>query len=151
DSNNSPRPVINSKGKRRRPGHRPLSQILKCKDNGFVDFVSRCLEWDPQKRLTPEEALNHYWIRGTSPEPQIARNPPQSILTARRRKSMIDKNRSSTIGEQSYLRTSTVKPITIRNNKVNPSLGPESASLLGTSYQSSIDFLSRHARHKIQS
>ncbi|ORY01844.1 kinase-like protein [Basidiobolus meristosporus CBS 931.73] len=151
DSNNAPRPVVNSKGKRRRPGHRPLSQTLRCNDDGFLDFVSRCLEWDPQKRMTPEEALRHYWIRGTSPEPRLARNSPESLIkTRQRRKSMIDKNQLSTIDEQTYFRGSAVKPITIRNNKVNPDLGPKSAGLLGTSYQTSIDFLRRHARHKAQ-
>ncbi|KAK9718098.1 serine/threonine protein kinase, CMGC, dual-specificity [Basidiobolus ranarum] len=151
DSNNAPRPVVNSKGKRRRPGHRPLSQTLKCNDDGFLDFVSRCLEWDPQKRMTPEEALRHYWIQGTSPEPRLSRHSPESLVkTRQRRKSMIDKNQLSTIDEQSYFRASAAKPITIRNNKVNPDLGPKSAGLLGTSYQSSIDFLRRHARHKVQ-
>ncbi|ORX81957.1 kinase-like protein [Basidiobolus meristosporus CBS 931.73] len=66
DSNNSPRPAINSKGKRRRPGHVPLSQILAGGDKGFIDFVSRCLEWDPLKRITPEEALNHHWFQESS-------------------------------------------------------------------------------------
>lgn len=28
----------------------------------FLDFLERCLEWDPQNRMTPEEALSHVFI-----------------------------------------------------------------------------------------
>lgn len=31
-------------------------------DKSFVDMVRRCLEWDPEERLTPREALLHEWI-----------------------------------------------------------------------------------------
>jgi dual specificity tyrosine-phosphorylation-regulated kinase 2/3/4 len=34
-------------------------------DSLFVDFVKRCLEWWPQKRMTAEEALRHPWIGNT--------------------------------------------------------------------------------------
>jgi serine/threonine protein kinase len=33
------------------------------KDQGdFVDFINKCLEWKPEKRLTPMEAFEHPWI-----------------------------------------------------------------------------------------
>jgi serine/threonine protein kinase len=28
----------------------------------FVDFISRCIEWDVDERMTPENAFNHEWI-----------------------------------------------------------------------------------------
>lgn len=28
----------------------------------FVNLIARCLEWDPLKRITPDEGLNHEWI-----------------------------------------------------------------------------------------
>lgn len=31
-------------------------------DDSFVNFISMCLEWDPSKRLTPEQGLRHEWI-----------------------------------------------------------------------------------------
>ena len=31
-------------------------------DPSFVNFIGRCLEWDPKKRLTPEQGLNHEWV-----------------------------------------------------------------------------------------
>jgi dual specificity tyrosine-phosphorylation-regulated kinase 2/3/4 len=64
DSYGNPRIVPNSKGKKRRPGSKTLAQALKCSDELFLDFVSRCLEWDPDKRLNPEQGLAHQWIAG---------------------------------------------------------------------------------------
>lgn len=64
DSNYVPKLVANSKGRKRRPGSRPLSSSLKTNDRAFLDFIERCLEWDPSRRITPAEALNHEWIVG---------------------------------------------------------------------------------------
>ncbi|KAK3853811.1 hypothetical protein Pcinc_039661, partial [Petrolisthes cinctipes] len=66
DSKGSPRCVTNSKGKKRRPGSRDLTSVLKCSDQNFVHFISRCLEWDPSARMTPDEALQHEWLRSSS-------------------------------------------------------------------------------------
>lgn len=62
DSKNNPRNLVNSKDKRRRVGSRPLSMILNCDETDFIDFLDRCLEWDPRLRLTPEEAIRHPWL-----------------------------------------------------------------------------------------
>ncbi|XP_055680661.1 dual specificity tyrosine-phosphorylation-regulated kinase 2 isoform X3 [Lutzomyia longipalpis] len=62
DSRGSPRSVINSKGRKRKPGSRTLSSALRCSDSLFVDFVNRCLEWDYTKRMTPDEASRHEWL-----------------------------------------------------------------------------------------
>ncbi|RIB11318.1 kinase-like domain-containing protein [Gigaspora rosea] len=62
DVNGNPRPVVNSKGKRRRPGTKTLQSVLKCQDEVFLDFISRCLHWDPEKRMKPDEGLMHEWI-----------------------------------------------------------------------------------------
>ncbi|KAJ2792687.1 serine/threonine protein kinase, CMGC, dual-specificity [Coemansia linderi] len=57
------KPFSNSKGKRRRPGSRPLVQILaRARDPRLVDFVLRTLAWDPAMRMSPEDALCHPWI-----------------------------------------------------------------------------------------
>lgn len=47
---------------RGKPGTRKLSDAVKSKDRVFLDFLSKCLEWDPSKRLTPKEALKHEFI-----------------------------------------------------------------------------------------
>ncbi|KAK3817500.1 MAG: kinase-like domain-containing protein [Benniella sp.] len=62
DSNGNPKLVINSKGKKRRPGSKTLGQVLKCTDLLFLDFIAKCLIWDPERRMKPYEALRHDWI-----------------------------------------------------------------------------------------
>jgi len=37
---------------------------LKCTDSDFIDFLKLCFAWEPEKRITPEEALKHRWING---------------------------------------------------------------------------------------
>jgi serine/threonine protein kinase len=29
----------------------------------FVDFIDKCLEWKPDKRMTPDDAFRHPWIK----------------------------------------------------------------------------------------
>ena len=38
---------------------------MQCDENqhDFVDFIDRCLEWKPEKRMTPEDAFRHPWIK----------------------------------------------------------------------------------------
>ncbi|SYW73797.1 related to putative dual specificity protein kinase pom1 [Ustilago bromivora] len=62
DSTAQPRPVVNSKGKRRRPASKTLAQALKSDDDLFVDFIGKCLIWDPERRLKPDIAMKHAWI-----------------------------------------------------------------------------------------
>lgn len=64
DSQGKPRMIVSSKGRRRRPSSKTLQNALKCDDEAFLDFVSRCLRWDPEKRLRPEEAMQHEFITG---------------------------------------------------------------------------------------
>ena len=46
------------------PGSRDWKVSLNnCQDANFIDFLKRCLEWDPQKRITPVQALGHPWIK----------------------------------------------------------------------------------------
>ncbi|CAJ0579871.1 unnamed protein product, partial [Mesorhabditis spiculigera] len=52
------------------PGTRTWAQALKNQgDELFIDFVRRCLEWDPDVRLTPSQALKHQWLRRRLPNP----------------------------------------------------------------------------------
>jgi dual specificity tyrosine-phosphorylation-regulated kinase 2/3/4 len=39
-----------------------MEKLREEPDPEFVHLISRCLEWDPLKRMTPEEGLNHNWI-----------------------------------------------------------------------------------------
>ena len=66
DSYGNPRIVPNSRGKKRKPNSKSLAQVLRCSDQLFVDFVGRCLDWDPEKRMTPDEGMFHEWILESS-------------------------------------------------------------------------------------
>ncbi|KAK9768240.1 serine/threonine protein kinase, CMGC, dual-specificity, variant 2 [Basidiobolus ranarum] len=71
ESDGTPKTVINSKGKRRYPGTKILTQVLRCTDEPFLDFITRCLEWDPEKRIKPDEAMQHRWIVATNNDPRL--------------------------------------------------------------------------------
>ncbi|KKZ64513.1 dual-specificity tyrosine-(Y)-phosphorylation regulated kinase [[Emmonsia] crescens] len=70
DSLGKPRLTVSSKGRRRRPSSKDLRQALKCDDDAFLDFITRCLRWDPTRRLTPNDALNHEFITGIKSTPR---------------------------------------------------------------------------------
>ena len=51
------------------PESKELSRALKgCDDPLFLDFLQRCLEWDPAARMTPGQALRHGWLRRRVPK-----------------------------------------------------------------------------------
>ena len=82
DSLGKPRITVSTKGKRRRPSSKSLQQVLKCEDETFLDFISRCLRWDPDRRLKPDEAIHHEFITGkftkNTPRPRTAPTNPTS-------------------------------------------------------------------------
>jgi dual specificity tyrosine-phosphorylation-regulated kinase 2/3/4 len=39
-----------------------IKGMLKRIDPQLYDFLDKCLEWDPEKRITPIQALNHEWL-----------------------------------------------------------------------------------------
>ncbi|GIY40179.1 dual specificity tyrosine-phosphorylation-regulated kinase 4, partial [Caerostris extrusa] len=74
----NPRSITNSKGKKRRPGTRPLSIALNTEDQDFVDFISRCLDWNSSLRMSPDEALQHSWLLSCSSQ-RISSQPFRDI------------------------------------------------------------------------
>jgi dual specificity tyrosine-phosphorylation-regulated kinase 2/3/4 len=44
------------------PASRPLKELLKTDDEEFLDFLSRCLSWSPETRMTAEQGLAHPWL-----------------------------------------------------------------------------------------
>ncbi len=73
DSMGKPRLTVSSKGRRRRPSSKTLQQVLKCDDEPFLDFLTKCLRWDPDRRLKPEEAIRHEFISGVKPSATLPR------------------------------------------------------------------------------
>lgn len=71
DSMGKPRLTVSSKGRRRRPSSKTLQQVLKCDDEAFLDFLARCLRWDPDRRMKPEDAIRHEFITGKKIPPRV--------------------------------------------------------------------------------
>lgn len=81
DSLGKPRLTVSSKGKRRRPSSKTLQQALKNDDEPFLDFLTRCLKWDPDRRLKPEDAIHHEFISGVKQTPARSFRPATSSAT----------------------------------------------------------------------
>ena len=72
----------NSKGKVRTINGKQLKNLMQANDEtmDFVDFLDKCLEWKPDKRMTPDEAFKHPWIRAGIKElrQKMEQGAPQS-------------------------------------------------------------------------
>ena len=62
DEEGRPKIINNSRGKKRYPGTRNLQDILSGTDKLYQDFIIKCLDWNVNTRLTPDQALFHPWI-----------------------------------------------------------------------------------------
>lgn len=62
DSKRTPRYLTNSRGRKRIPGTETIENLVKTVDLKFINLLNQCLTWDPDERITPNEALNHEWI-----------------------------------------------------------------------------------------
>ncbi|KAK2942827.1 putative DYRK-family kinase pom1 [Blattamonas nauphoetae] len=87
DSNSNMKPVTNRDGKKRKAGSRPLPVALKCSDHDFLDFIAKCLKWNPKERITADEAIRHRWVIGTithqkRPPEMTNKEPAQSEIDA---------------------------------------------------------------------
>ncbi|KAK7206574.1 hypothetical protein BZA70DRAFT_107721 [Myxozyma melibiosi] len=68
DASGRPRPVVSSKNRRRIPLTKSLSGVLKTNDAAFIDFIGRCMRWDPEERLKANDAVLHPFITGAKME-----------------------------------------------------------------------------------
>ena len=58
----NPKVYTNSRGKKRIMKTRNLAEKVKSSDEDFLDFLEKCFEWNPLKRMTADEAFNHKFI-----------------------------------------------------------------------------------------
>ena len=79
DSTGAPRSLVNSRGRRRKPATRSLADAVRSRDELFLDFIARCLTWDPDRRMTADAALRHPWI--TTPRPRSTSMIPRAVDT----------------------------------------------------------------------
>jgi len=128
DSTGAPRPVVNSKGRRRRPGTKSLAQVLRTDDHVFVDFIAKCLVWDPERRMKPQAALRHEFItsgrrtRLTSPSPSISK--PLSLPSS-------SKQKGGETPKKSQISAPT--PLTARSSRTTVQTTPSTLSSLTSS------------------
>lgn len=111
DSKGNPRNITNSKGKKRRPSSKELSEVLKTNDALFLDFIQRCLTWDPTKRMTPDEGLQHQWIL----EGNFNKVRPRTRPTVKKATDSTTKNESS--NDSNYKKQNSSKPANTANDK----------------------------------
>lgn len=65
------------------PGSKQLYVALKGRgDHQFMDFLRRCLEWDPEQRMTPYNALRHGWLRRRLPRAPDEKTECQPLRTS---------------------------------------------------------------------
>ncbi|KAI5235976.1 kinase-like protein [Aureobasidium subglaciale] len=106
DSSLKPRVTVSSKGRRRRPSSKTLGGAIKCEDEAFLDFLTQCLRWDPEKRLRPDQAVLHPFITN---EPFRRAGPVSS------------RTRNATSTASSTTTTASQSPIK-RAHPTNPSI-----------------------------
>lgn len=58
------KPILrpNKKGFMREPGRLSLATAVKSTDLRLLDFIRKCLDWQPATRLTPEDAQKHPFL-----------------------------------------------------------------------------------------
>jgi dual specificity tyrosine-phosphorylation-regulated kinase 2/3/4 len=84
DSLGNPRHTIDRRGTARMPGTRSLAKALNCSDPGLVAFISGCLAWDPEQRLTPKDAASHPFVQRLLSKPSRSLVPVASAHSSSR-------------------------------------------------------------------
>ena len=79
-SNGKPFEFKDKEGKSIIPGSKSLEKILSGCGNKYLNLVKHCLEWDPSKRLSPYEALEHQFYKEKI-EKQLPQITPFSTLS----------------------------------------------------------------------
>ncbi|XP_037060025.1 dual specificity tyrosine-phosphorylation-regulated kinase 4 [Peromyscus leucopus] len=114
DSKGLPKNITNNRGEKRYPDSKDLTMVLKTYDTSFLDFLRRCLVWEPSLRMTPDQALKHAWIHEprklkSRPRPQILRK--SSVGTSSEMsKDKVEEHRSSKSKTEETTKEATDKP-----------------------------------------
>lgn len=144
DVNGTPRAVINSKGRRRKPGSKSLQQVLRCTDEDFLDFIAKCLIWDPERRMKPVAALRHPFItsgrRPKAASSSIRTTSAPSLASSSRSKQLNETPKKSLISAPTPLTARTARTTVVAGGPTTPSSSSHGALSLGPtsrSYRSS--------------
>ncbi|KAF8964084.1 hypothetical protein BDZ97DRAFT_1919317 [Flammula alnicola] len=139
DTNGAPRTVINSKGRRRRPGSKTLAQVLRCNDEEFVDFVAKCLVWDPERRMKPQTALRHPFVtagKRTKLPTTVAKPTPSSSTLGSRSKQVTETPKKSLISAPTPLTARSSRTTTTNGGPTTPNNSHSQSTAPGSSQTS---------------
>lgn len=102
------------------PGSKDFPTALKgCDDPLFIDFIKRCLDWDPNTRMTPAQALRHAWLRRRLPKPPSENPPPSRRSSAVYRNNAVPKLANGNSSQHNVLNNSSNNSNTVNNNSQN--------------------------------
>ena len=129
--------MINSKGRRRRPGTKTLAQVLRCNDEEFVDFISKCLVWDPERRIKPQAAMRHPFVTaGRRPKQPPPAPKTISVGGSRSKQLLTETPKKSLIGAPTPLTARSSRTATSVNVPATPGSSTHVSSTLGSSSRS---------------
>lgn len=115
---------MNSKGRRRRPGTKSLAQVLRCNDEDFVDFIAKCLTWDPEKRIKPQAAMRHPFVTGRRAK-LVNPSPGKTLLSS----SSLSSSRSKQVTDTpKKSQISAPTPLTARTSRTTTNAVPTTPS-----------------------
>ena len=129
DSLGKPRVVVNNKGKRRRPSSKTLTQVLKSDDEAFVDFIAKCLRWDPDKRMKPHEATGHDFIIGMKKTARAKTQYGASVASPAKRNTVTQTpTKARNVPEPPVTSYKNGVPVSSRNSSTSPIKGSVGAA-----------------------
>ena len=71
DTNLRPFLINDEEGNIIKPGSKKIKDLLKDCPETFIDFINKCLLWNPLERLTPDKALLHPFIIENMNTPEL--------------------------------------------------------------------------------
>ena len=71
DNNLRPFLINDEEGNIIKPGSKKIKDLLKDSPETFIDFINKCLLWNPLERLTPDKALLHPFIIENMNTPEL--------------------------------------------------------------------------------
>lgn len=99
------------------PGSKDFPTALKgCDDPLFIDFLKRCLDWDPNTRMTPAQALRHAWLRRRLPKPPSENPPPSRRSSGVYRNNQVPKLANGNSSQHNVLNNSSNNSNTVNNH-----------------------------------
>lgn len=70
EKDGTPKAAKTKKGVKRVVDSKSLEGLLTGAPSEMVDLVTKCLDWDPETRIKPHEALSHAWITDLKQQPK---------------------------------------------------------------------------------